>query len=259
MTKILDLKEAIHLFEELADRDDLGLDYLEGKCYARAHLMCRHVQRMGLEPLKAWAFGSEKDHTRLYLQSLEPSLIGTSWIFHVALGLAVEMPDGNIQKLVFDPAVFDGPVTVEQWGQHLHANPKQVQIVGFGVAPNGYEGDYIPNIGGSFPEKTGVYTDEKAKECVGQKGFAVSLPQSQRIVFTSDISLKCSNDLSRQSSHHESLNEGFSKVNSQFCGIDKKLQGKTWISEVLYKVQNQAEVAANQNAQPDCAVSFKLG
>ncbi len=47
--KSLTLAEAVSLFQELADLP-LMHDFIAGGCYARAHLMCAHMQQKGITP-----------------------------------------------------------------------------------------------------------------------------------------------------------------------------------------------------------------
>jgi len=48
--------EALAIFNQLADREDIAFGYPHDGCYARAHLMCEAVSAMGLEAKKCWAF-----------------------------------------------------------------------------------------------------------------------------------------------------------------------------------------------------------
>ena len=54
------------------------------------------------------------------------------------------MPDDSVQDMVFDPGLFDGPVSLQEWGGIIGAKASQLQIAPFGESPKGYTGDYIP-------------------------------------------------------------------------------------------------------------------
>jgi len=54
------------------------------------------------------------------------------------------MPIGEVQHLVFDPGLFDGPVSLREWGEFINAEPDKLQIKPLGQPPEGYRGDYAP-------------------------------------------------------------------------------------------------------------------
>jgi hypothetical protein len=147
---------AMQIFDQLADRTDIAFGYAEDGCYARAQLMCLIVNAMGLPtPKKAWAFEGAAS-----LKVKKPDRETISWWYHVTAALPVKMPDGPVQDMVFDPGLFDGPVSLSEWGGIMGAKPSQLQIAPFGEPPKGYSGDYMPN-GSTKP------LPEAYKEAVG--------------------------------------------------------------------------------------------
>lgn len=137
----LTLEKAVEIFDTLADMEDIAFGYPDEGCYARAHIMCRRLVEMGLAPQKAWAFETERTLMgSLRYSPPEGPLI--CWGFHVAPTLSVKMPDGRQQDMVMDPAIFDGPVSIEDWGKIMCAKPEKLQIVPFGTPPEGHTGDY---------------------------------------------------------------------------------------------------------------------
>ena len=100
--------QAVALFDHLADLPHIAHGLANEGCYARAHLMCREAERLGRAPEKAWAFEGEGTLTVL---AADGRLL--NWWYHVALALPVQMADGQVEKMVFDPSLFDGPVPVE--------------------------------------------------------------------------------------------------------------------------------------------------
>jgi hypothetical protein len=193
----LSLEQAIAVFDQLADMEDIAFGYADDGCHARAHLMCRKMQEMGLTPQKAWAFeGTDRLTVGINGRKLR-------WYFHVAPTLSVQMPDGMVRDMVIDPSLFDGPVSLKEWGDIMKAHPEKLQIVPFGAPPNGYEGDYAPG-GGHISIQTSSDTDEKAaKTMKTYLGFQKSEP---RKVFASQ---------SRQ---------------QVFQAQSVQAQGKTWVS-----------------------------
>lgn len=132
-------EQAMQVFDQLADRTDIAFAYAEDGCYARAHLMCLIINALGLTPKKAWAF-----EDRDYLSVQKPNGEKVIWGWHVTAALPVKMPDGAVQDMVFDPGLFDGPVSLQEWGSIMGAKSSQLQIAAWGVPPSGYDGDYHP-------------------------------------------------------------------------------------------------------------------
>jgi hypothetical protein len=168
------LRDAIAIFDFLADRNDIAFGYDSDGCYARAHIMCRMMSSWGLAPKKAWAFESDKG--TLYVDKHDGKK--TRWCYHVAAVLPVRMPDGNVQDLVFDPGLFDGPVSLKDWGGLMHADPARLEITPCGVPPKGWAGDYEPKYG----EATTSETDARAYHRM-QEYMQWSAPQ--RVLFAS--------------------------------------------------------------------------
>lgn len=141
--KPIPLKKALKIFDRLADNEDIAFGYPYNGCYARAHVMCNALKWMGLLPGKAWAFEGKKK------LSVELGGKKYEWWSHVAPALAVRLPDKTVQDMVFDPGLFDGPVTLKEWGDIMKAPPEKLQIAPFGVAPKGYSGDYNTHLSSS--------------------------------------------------------------------------------------------------------------
>jgi hypothetical protein len=194
-SSVLSLDKAVEIFDLLADRTDIAFGYSRDGCYARAHIMCRTLIDMGLAPKKAWAFEGQKS-----LCVEKPDKTNQMWCFHVAPVLSVEMPDGKIQNMVLDPSLFDGPVSLKEWGDIMHASPDKLQVAPFGVVPEGRYGDYTPH--SMTSSETDKEAAEKMKEYLQWQGSA------PRIVFSSQ---------SRQQA-------------CQMPGIQLRTQGMTWVS-----------------------------
>ena len=135
----ISFEQALTVFDHLADRDDLAFGYLSEGCQVRAHLVCMEMKTIGLKPRKAWAFRGENP---LYV--MLPDGKKGEWDYHVVLALPVRMPKGKILDLVFDPGLFDGPVTLQEWGHMIDAPAYTLQVTEFGQAPSGCRGDYSP-------------------------------------------------------------------------------------------------------------------
>jgi hypothetical protein len=152
LQEAVSLPTALAIFDLLANREDLVFAYGRDGCYARAHLMCRAIIRMGLTPKKAWAIPDDG------LRVQKPDGQTLEWWYHVAVTLPVRTADRAVQEMVFDPGLFDGPVSLAEWGDVMNASGQDLQIVPFGLPPKGYEGDYM------LAAKTSSTTDQSAVE-----------------------------------------------------------------------------------------------
>ena len=106
------IEEAHKLFDMAKDMDDIAWGYKADGCYARAHLMARRFEAMGYQVDKAWLKGS------LRAQGGEGEQ-DTLWNFHVAPVVYVEGENGQVERVVIDPSIEDGPVSANQWAGNL--------------------------------------------------------------------------------------------------------------------------------------------
>lgn len=161
-SKPVSLHTCVRLFDDFVKTP--GFDYYRDGCYARAHLMCRALEKMDIAPAKVWAFkniefanGWRCEET-LSLQVNDQLTL--NWDYHVAVCLPVRMPDKSIQNIVLDPTVMNGPTTVQQWCDVLHALDKNVDVVPFRTPSIHYNSDYTP------VEETTAHTDIDAQSVV---------------------------------------------------------------------------------------------
>ena len=149
----LTLEAAIDVFDQLADMRDIAFNCIYDGCYARTHIMCRRLIAAGLTPFKAWAFEGKR-----ILRVNTPGGKKARWSYHVAPTLPVRMQSGGIIDMVFDPGLFDGPVSLQEWGNIMRAQEKNLHVVSFGHPPPSYAGDYDTH------HTTGYDTDSRAEK-----------------------------------------------------------------------------------------------
>ncbi len=138
--KALSEAEALAAFDVLANKAEYKFAYIYDLCYARAQLMGEDLRRMGIEPGRAWAF--EDEHGNL----LQPQFLSadqTTWWWHVAVTVPVQQMDGTVQTMVIDPGLFDGPITLAQWGNIMGAQASQIHTVGFEEKPPKSKSHYM--------------------------------------------------------------------------------------------------------------------
>ncbi len=116
--KPLSAPQAVTLFTRLADRQDLGFNFLPDYCFVRAHLVRRVLEEEGLAPQLAWAIDN-KDEPLWYSTPLGNDF---NWGYHVAVALPVQV-DGKETLMIFDPSLFDGPVGLAEWSNVMRTAP----------------------------------------------------------------------------------------------------------------------------------------
>jgi hypothetical protein len=104
------------LFDELKALPDIPFDYPEDGCFARAHAMVKHLDQQGIHMAKVFLHGDLRVETHKSPKGY------VEWRYHVAPMMMVR--NGNKKSLyVFDPAIFDRPVTLEEWIQVQTSHP----------------------------------------------------------------------------------------------------------------------------------------
>ncbi len=119
-------ERAREVFADLASQREIVFGYLEEGCHARAHLMVRRLLALGLVPRKVWTIAQGR-HDPLWVNPPGRPGAVIRWDFHVAPTLPVADQSGAIRELVFDPALFDGPVAMEAWRDAQHDTPRVIQ------------------------------------------------------------------------------------------------------------------------------------
>ncbi|MCK5072396.1 MAG: hypothetical protein KAQ98_03155 [Bacteriovoracaceae bacterium] len=109
---------ANELFEYAKSMEDIAWDYKEDGCYARAHLMARRFEAMGIHVDKAWLKGE------LALKQKDGTI--QEWGMHVVPIVYIESQEGKIEEYVIDPSTFDKPVPVSFWARKLNKSKSEV-------------------------------------------------------------------------------------------------------------------------------------
>lgn len=105
---ILSSAQADRLFTEFKSHSEIPFNYPVDGCYARATAMSQIAEEEKIEMGKVWATGFLRVNTK------NKSVPTIEWGYHVAP--VVYVSDGGKPKLmVFDPSLFDKPVTVQEW------------------------------------------------------------------------------------------------------------------------------------------------
>ena len=83
---------------------DIPFGYKYDGCYARAYLMSRRFEKMGISTQKVWIKG------KLFVPGTD-----IEWDYHVAPIVDVKDKNGKIQKYVIDPSLNSKAVTIDEW------------------------------------------------------------------------------------------------------------------------------------------------
>lgn len=105
-------KDVQDLFLKAKEMKDIPFGYKYDGCYARAHVMARRFEAMGIPTEKVWINGNL-------------SVPGTDirWNFHVAPVVTVKDPvDGMPKKYVIDPSLTDKAVPLDEWVATMKPN-----------------------------------------------------------------------------------------------------------------------------------------
>lgn len=107
------LEEANKRFKSIANDQSLSFKYTKDGCYARAHIVCLKLFNEHISTGKIWIAGNIKN----------PFNEQQLWAYHVAPIIYVQHDNGNIEKLVIDPAIDNTKLlTVDEWLTRYQAN-----------------------------------------------------------------------------------------------------------------------------------------
>lgn len=98
---------ALEVFNQLKN-SGLPFEYPQDGCFSRAHHMAMQLDQLGITSAKAWLEGD------LMIQTPHSVIGRVSWSWHVAPAIKV-LKNGREEMMVFDPSIFDRPVTVQEW------------------------------------------------------------------------------------------------------------------------------------------------
>jgi hypothetical protein len=129
----LTAEKAQELFDKLAGRDDIAFRYPQDGCYARAHLMIQTMQEEKAILRKVWAF-KDPEGSSLWVSTPDASTDRVEWWYHVAPA-ALVIDDSVMRYMVFDPALFDKPVTLKEWREIQH-NVDELKFTKLGESPD---------------------------------------------------------------------------------------------------------------------------
>ena len=104
-------QKARELFEIASSMESIAWNEISEGCAARAHLMSRKFESMGIYVDKAWLGGN------IFMMKNDEDI---NWDFHVAPVVYARSAEGEVEKLIIDPAVFNGPVSVSSWVNELN-------------------------------------------------------------------------------------------------------------------------------------------
>jgi hypothetical protein len=80
--------------------------------------------RSGYTPMRAWIF-----NVKAHMNLTTPGGEDLSWWYHTAPALKVRLSKGQDTELIFDPSMYDGPVTFQEWCKPIISTaPEAVEL-----------------------------------------------------------------------------------------------------------------------------------
>lgn len=112
---VISSEMANKLFEMIKEDKSFSFTYLIEGCQANAHKMSLVAETYNIHFGKIYAEG------RLQVKTNHPLKPYIAWGWHVAPFVFVRT-EGHDELKVFDPSIFDGPVSIEAWTQKMMYN-----------------------------------------------------------------------------------------------------------------------------------------
>jgi len=113
---VIDSAQADSLFKKLASNKKISFKYPVEGCYARATQMGEIADLDGIQTGRVYAEGI------LNVKTDSAKYPNVSWPWHVAPVAYVKQANGFNQLMVFDPTIFQKPVTVAEWVVKMSAD-----------------------------------------------------------------------------------------------------------------------------------------
>lgn len=162
---ILSPEKAALLFHELKQAPHIPYRYPPDGCHARATAMSEIAGQQGIELIRIYAEG------KLQAKALSP-FQPSRWDMHVAPAAMVSQ-NGQRQLMVFDPSLFDHPVTEQEWKNRLlYQDPEKPYPVEIQRVYYGGRHQYLPRGKEAFRLNPDAKTITSAAETnAGYMGF----------------------------------------------------------------------------------------
>lgn len=117
-TSAISVDQANRLFQKFAKTKRIPFRYPIDGCYARATEMARIAEQENIHMGKIFVEGNLQVKTE---SAMYPTV---QWGWHVAPVAYVRSRHGTLTLMVFDPSLFDRPVSVEEWkDKMMHETP----------------------------------------------------------------------------------------------------------------------------------------
>jgi hypothetical protein len=139
---VISEKSALELFEQFKSDKKMAFEFPIDGCYARATMMARIAEDNNVKVAKIYAEGI------LRVLKASKDFPEVTWGYHVAPIVGVKQVDGAIVNMVFDPSLFDKPVTVDAWLDRMSGDgdPKaEINSVYYGSRYQLFRRDVEPN------------------------------------------------------------------------------------------------------------------
>ena len=162
-------EKASRLFEMALKNEKIYWANTSDGCYARAEIMKKQFLEQDVYVDKVWIAGDLTDGVFNK---------GKSWDYHVAPLVYVKDKNGQIQKMIIDPALFDKPVSLEEWIARTtkKSKYKNIETVFPMPANNFYAGKNTYAITNS-----NIYAIKESASLTGEKAYEHSIQIMEEI------------------------------------------------------------------------------
>lgn len=179
---VISPEKAQLLFDEMRSNKDIPFDFPLDGCFARATAMSRMAEEQKIEMGKVYAEGV------LRVKSGDKRFPEIMWGYHVAPVVYVQKDD-KPELMVFDPSLFDKPVSVNEWTDIMKATgnpPASVSATYYGsryqLGPRYSEGQknsWLRSDLETTDETMKMFSSKKFRQALGYGNTTQSKPGQQ--------------------------------------------------------------------------------
>lgn len=107
---VLSIEESNHFFSLMANDAEIPFNYPKDGCFVRAHMMAHKLEEQGIIVAKSFLIG----------RIMVPTSMGPEvWRYHVAPMVMVRDQNEQLVPTIFDPSLFDHPVSLDEFRKLL--------------------------------------------------------------------------------------------------------------------------------------------
>ncbi len=106
LSAIISEQDALKAFAFVSAQPQIPFAFTDDGCYARAHEMALLLEMRGILSKKVFVYGE---------LAAKGKYGSAHWKYHVAPLVQVRRANGEVQKMIFDPSLFNTPMPIGSW------------------------------------------------------------------------------------------------------------------------------------------------